>query len=233
MVIPRPKSINLRGRFRRWRDEDSLKDCDLAAELDRLREAMPVNAFGRIVSRIERNHLADKLFERREQKPWQEAWIAWRFAFFDRATHLQLADECADDDFYLKRRGADWAGFQVTEALLEGRQRTKEYRDARYSGRRFKEVDGEEMRRESEGAIPALLRALEKKTLSARGGRLVIYWNTGWLLDRRKFIADLKEKSDPYRSLFAEAWIIGKGSVFKVAPQFKMVSGPPISLGNA
>lgn len=185
--------------------------------------------FGRVVSRIEREHLGKDLFQGREWKTWQEAWIAWQFAFADGATHLQLADENADDDFYLKRKRSDWVGFQATEALLDGRQRSKEYRDSAASNQDYEEVDDAEIRRQSAGALPAIATALEKKALSARGGHLVIYWNTGWLIDARQFVHDLKEQSDPYRSLFAEAWMIGKQSMFKLAPTFQMVKGPPVS----
>lgn len=86
------------------------------------------------------------------------------------------------------------------------------------------------MRRESEGAAPAVLRVLEKKSKSARNGYLVIYLNTGWLIDARQFVRDLEEQSEPYRSLFSEAWMIGKRSLFRLAPRFEMVKGPPGSL---
>jgi hypothetical protein len=230
MVPPKPKSITLRGQYRRWRDTDSLKDRSIESEFGRLREALPVSMFGRVVSRIERTHLTDDLFRGRHWKTWQEAWIAWQFALADRATHLQLAEENADDDFYLKRRRGDWIGFQATEALLEGRQRSREYREAALAGREFGEVDDVEIRRESAGAIPAILTALEKKSISARNGHLVILWNTGWLIDARQFIRDLEEQSAPYCSMFEEAWMIGKKSLFKLAPNFQMLTGPPVSL---
>ena len=230
MPVQKPKTITLRGQFRRWRDTDALKDRSIEAEFARLLEALPVNMFGRVISRIERAHLTDDLFQGRHWKTWQEAWIAYQFAVVDRATHLQLAEENADDDFLLKRKGQDWIGFQATEALLEGRQRSREYREAAVAGRYHEEVDHEEIHRQSAGAWPAILGALEKKTISARNGHLVIYWNTGWLVDARQFILDLEQQSALYRSAFSEAWVFGKQSVFKLAPHFEMVTGPPVSL---
>jgi len=230
MSVQKPKNITLRGQFRRWRDIDDLKDRSIDAEFARLREALPVNQFGRVISRIERTHLTDDLFQGRHWKTWQEAWIAWQFAFSDRATHLQLAAENADDDFFLKRKGQNWIGFQATEALLEGRQRSREYREAAAAGRDHEEIDDREIRRQSAGALPAILSALEKKSRSARNGHLVIYLNTGWLIDARQFIRELEQQSAPYRSAFSEAWIFGKRSLFKLAPEFEMVRGPPTSL---
>lgn len=229
MPVSKPKSITLRGQFRRWRDTDSIKDRSIEAEFARLREALPVNMFGRVISRIERTHLTDDLFQGRHWKTWQEAWIAWQFAFADRATHLQLAEENADDDFFLKRRGQDWIGFQATEALPEWRQRSKEYREAAAAGRDQEEISHEEIQRESASALPAILTALEKKSKSARNGHLVIYWNTGWLIDARHFTRELERQSAPYRSQFSEAWMFGKRSLFKLAPEFEMVRGPPTS----
>jgi hypothetical protein len=227
MARHRPKSIRLRGHIRKWRDRDSLKSTDIASEPSRLREALPISVFGRVLNRVERNHLTEPSFQGAVWKAWQEAWIAREFARVRRATHLQLADENEPDDFYVRSSDHDWIGFQVTEALLGGRQRSREYRERAESGRAFEEVDHRAIMRESGGAIPAILNALNKK--AGKHSHLVIYWNTGWLIDARRFIMELERDSAPYRALFVEAWIIGKGSVFRVAPDFKMLSGPPTS----
>lgn len=171
------------------------------------------------------------MFEGKVWKAWQEGWVALHFARFERATHLQLAAENAADDFYLKRRGADWIGFQVTEAMCPGRRRSSEYREREGGSEQPVHVEAAQIQKESDSAIPSLVEALRKKSLSARGGHLVIYWNTGWLINAGAFIEALERESEPFRSMFREAWIIGKGSVFRVAPDFRMLSGPPRAFG--
>lgn len=48
----------------------------------------------------------------------------------------------------------------------------------------------------------------------------------------REFLEGLKTQTLPFRGTFVEAWIMGKASLFRVAPDFAMVQGPPASLGT-
>lgn len=174
------------------------------------------------------------LIVERPGKAFREAWIALEFARAIGATHIQLADENAPDDFYIKPRGKGWQAFQATEAMLDGhgqeraalfRQRAPQHGDVRH-------VEDADIRRASAGAIPAILARLNDKALSARGGRLVIYWNTGWLIGVGKFIEALKLQTEQYRDTFSEAWVMGKRSLFRVAPDFEMVQGPPVGFSD-
>lgn len=165
-------------------------------------------------------------------KPWREAWIAYNFGTAMKATHLQMAPTGAQEDFYMKREGA-WLPHEVTEALLAGRKRDEEVKAGTPEHGEVNFIEHCDIQRESDGALPALVKALEKKLRTARGGRLVIYWNTGWLIGAGDFVEGLRLQTAPFRDAFAEAWIMGKASLFRVAPDFMMVQGPPTSLGNS
>jgi hypothetical protein len=209
--------------------EESLADRTVAAETARLRTARPRREFERIVNRMERSFDPVMLVVERPGKAFREAWIAVEFARAIGATHLQLAEDNAPDDFYLKRKGHEWQAFQTTEAMLEGhgKQRAAQFRERFPQHGDVRHVEHDETKRASAGALPAIMARLEDKALSARGGRLVIYWNTGWLLGVGKFIEDLRQQTEPFRHTFAEAWIIGKRSLFRLSPDFEMVQGPP------
>jgi hypothetical protein len=215
--------------IRQQANVESLKDRSFEAEAARLREARPLREFERIVNRMGRSFEPTKLIVERPGKAFREAWIAAEFGRAIGATHLQLADDNAPDDFYLKRKDQEWLPFQITEAMLEGhgRERAQEFRERPPQHGDVHHVEHDEIKRASEGALPAILARLESKALSTRGGRLVIYWNTGWLIGVQRFIEALRTETEPYRDVFAEAWIIGKRSVFRIAPDFEMVQGPP------
>lgn len=206
----------------------------LSNEVERLRTARPLKEFARIVGRMERRIPYDVLMAGNRGKPWREAWIALNFGVARQATHLQLAAAgLPGEDFYLKRAGERWRAFEATEAMLPGRKRDEEVKASTPAHGQVVRLEDCDIRRESNGALPALIAALQKKARTSRGDRLVIYWNTGWLIGAGAFIEGLKTESLPFRETFAEAWIMGKASLFRVAPDFAMVQGPPISLGSA
>lgn len=215
--------------IRHWNGEESLSDRTMAAETARLRTARPRREFERIVNRMERSFEPVTLVVERPGKAFREAWIAGEFARAIGATHVQLAEDNAPDDFYLKRKGQGWQAFQATEAMLDGhgQQRATEFRERFPQHGDVRHVEDAEIRRASAGAIPAIIGRLEDKSLSARGGRLIIYWNTGWLIGVGKFIDGLRAQTEPFRGTFAEAWIIGKRSLFRISPDFEMIRGPP------
>lgn len=210
---------------REWDGEENLKERGLDAEIARLRSGRPMREFEAILRRMEREIPFLTLMADRRGKPFLEAWIAWHFGRAIVATHARLAPECAADDFYLKRRNIGWQPWQATEAMLEGRQRGKELRAHIPQHGEVRHVEDDEILRESAGALPAIVKALERK--KAAGGRLVIYWNTGWLRGASAFIEALQSETEAYRSDFTEAWIMGSSSLFRVAPDFEMLKGPP------
>lgn len=208
-----------------WNGEENLKERGLDAEVARLRVGRPMREFEGILRRMEREIPFLTLMADRRGKPFLEAWIAWHFGRAISATHARLAPEYAADDFYLKRRGVGWQPWQATEAMLEGRQRAKELRAHIPQHGEVRHVEDDEILRESAGALPAIIKALERK--KAAGGRLAIYWNTGWLRGAGAVIEGLRAQTEPYRADFEEAWIMGSSSLFRVAPDFEMVKGPP------
>jgi|CXWL01.1.fsa_nt_gi hypothetical protein len=224
--------------IRQWNGEDRLErvgasiDDMLAKDIERLRTARPIKEFARVVNRMERRIPYEVLMAGNRGKPWREAWVALNFGMAMKATHLQMAPTGAQEDFYMKREGA-WLPYEVTEALLAGRKRDEEVKASTPEHGEVNFIEHCDIQRESDGALPALLKALEKKLRTARGGRLVIYWNTGWLIGAGDFIEGLRLQTEPFRDAFAEAWIMGKASLFRVAPDFMMVQGPPTSLGNS
>lgn len=209
--------------------EESIKVRGIDAEVARLRAARSMRELERVLSRMEREIPFLTLMTERAGKPFLEAWIAWQFGRAIKATHARLAPEYAPDDFFLKRPGVGWQSWQATEAMPKDRRRSAELRAHIPQHGEVRHVDDEQIRRESAAALPALIASLERKR--AAGGRLVIYWNTGWLIGARSFIDGLREQSEPYRSHFTEAWIMGKRSLFRVAPDFEMVEGPPVAFG--
>jgi len=155
--------------------------------------------------------------------------VAREFGLATNAKRLKLAAaNLPGKDFYMKRAAEPWHPYEITEALLGGRRRDEEIKSAPS----VRVESATEIRFQSDGALPALLAALENKLRKARGGRLIVYWNTGWLIGAEEFIEALETQTEVFREKFAEAWIIGKGSLFRVAPDFVMVAGPPVSLGG-
>lgn len=227
----------MRRPIQNWDGEERLEKVGtahakiLANEVERLRTTRPLIEFGRIVARMERRLPYATLMKGNRGKPWREAWIALNFGRATNVTHARLADDSAPcEDFYLKRLGEPWRAYEATEALLAGRRRDAEIGDEPTEGH-VTHLEDCDIRRESDGALPAIVGALQRKSGKARNGRLVIYWNTGWLIGAGSFITGLHEQTEPFRSTFAEAWVMGSSSLFRVAPTFEMVQGPPRALG--
>lgn len=213
-----------------WNGEECLKARGVDAEVARLRMGRSLREFERVLNRMERETPFLTLMTERAGKPFLEAWIALHFGRAIKATHARLATDCAPDDFYLRRPGIGWQEWQATEAMLEGRRRSADLRAHVPQHGEVRHIDDDEIQRQSAGALPALLNALERK--KAAGGRLVIYWNTGWLIGAQRFIDGLRQQSEPFRAAFIEAWIMGKSSLFRVAPDFQMVNGPPTAFSD-
>ncbi len=233
--------VGMRKPIKNWDGEERLERVGAthaeiwANEVARLRTSRRLSEFGRIVGRMERRLPYKMLMKGNRGKPWREAWIALNFGRATNVTHARLAEDSAPcEDFYLKRVGEPWCAYEATEALLADRKRDAEI-DAEESAPqhgRVIHIEDCDIRRESDGALPSIVSALHKKSGKARNGRLVIYWNTGWLIGARAFIAGLREHSKAYRDAFAEAWVMGSSSLFRIAPDFQMVQGPPRALGS-
>ncbi|MCC6787094.1 MAG: hypothetical protein IT547_04585 [Hyphomonadaceae bacterium] len=228
----------MRPPIQTWNGEERLERAGapleqlIANDVERLRAARPLKEFARIVSRMERRLPYEVLMAGNRGKPWREAWIALNFGVARSATHLQLAAAgLPGEDFYMKRADEAWYAFEATEAMLPGRKRDEEVKANKPEHGQVIHLEDCDIRRESDGALPALVSALQKKARTSRGDRLVVYWNTGWLIGAADFIDGLKTQTAPFRGAFAEAWIMGKASLFRVAPDFAMVQGPPTSLG--
>lgn len=136
----------------------------IASDVARLRTARPLKEFARIVSRMERRIPYSVLMASNRGKPWREAWIALNFGVAREATHLQLAAAgLPGEDFYMKRAGDAWRAFEATEAMLLGRKRDEEVKSSNPTQGQVVHVEHGDIQRESDGALPALVNALEKK----------------------------------------------------------------------
>ncbi len=209
--------------IRPWNGEDRLSDRTLEAEVTRLRMARPRKEFLRVVDRMTRHFSSSTLVG---AKPFREAWTVAEFSNFvhPTPTRIQLADDNADDDFYIERDG-EWQAFEATEAVLPPEHAKARARELGEAPRVLHE-DNAEIIRQSALAVPTLIERLAAKALSTRGGRLVVYWNTGWLAGVGKVLAALRAESEPYREQFAEAWVIGHRGLISLAPEFKVVRIP-------
>ncbi len=168
---------------------------------------------------------------RSKLKALGETWAASRFAMIlsqDRPVSIRIEPD-RFPDFHLRVRNES-SPFELIGADHEGRQRDKEYRIA--AARKAKGlppvIEQCDPGEEEEAAIPAIVRAIEKKAKMhySPAPHLLVHVNFNYMTDKPP-ISNLQafQLADQWSKHFKSCWLLWKHCIVRLWPRAAMIRG--------